>query len=95
VSVGANARKQMISMQAKLIQSGHKVQCHMGDGSMKNQFKKADKSGATLAVIIGEDESKDGSASVKVLRRTLEPLEQQIVSQNDVPNTVTNLLESL
>jgi len=95
VSVGANARKQMISMQAKLIQYGHKVQCHMGDGSMKNQFKKADKSGATLAVIIGEDESKDGSASVKVLRRTLEPLEQQIVSQNDVPNTVTNLLESL
>jgi len=95
VSVGSLARKQMLSVQAKMIQSGLTVQCHMGNGSMKNQFKKADKSGATIAVIIGEDEAMQQNASIKVLRRTPESIEQQTVSQNDVANTVTNLLESL
>jgi len=95
VSVGSVARKQILSVQAKMTQAGLRVQCHMGDGSMKNQFKKADKSGATLAVIIGEDEAVAKNASIKVLRITAEPIEQLTVSQNDVANTVTNLLESL
>lgn len=95
VSIGAAARKQMISVQSKMVQSGLSVQCYMGDGSMKNQFKRADKSGAAVAVIIGEDEAIAENASIKVLRRTAEPIAQQKVSQNDVANTVTNLLESL
>ncbi len=95
VSVGALARKQIISVQATLVQKGLRVQCHMGDGSMKNQFKKADKSGASIAVIIGEDEAVEKNASIKVLRRTNEAIPQQKVSQNDVANIVTNLIESL
>ena len=95
VSVGAEARKQIICLQDELIGSGVKVQCHMGEGGMKNQFKKADKSGATLAIIVAEAEAIDGNASVKVLRRTDKIIEQQTVSQKDVANTVTNLLESL
>jgi histidyl-tRNA synthetase len=67
----------------------------MGDGSMKNQFKRADKSGAPIAVIIGEDEAIANKASIKVLRRTQQTIAQQTVLQNEVANTVTNLLESL
>ena len=95
VSIGDGARKQMITLQAKMIRAGLRVQCHMGDGSMKNQFKKADKSGAPIAVIIGEDEATSNQASIKVLRRTQVAIAQQTVLQNDVANTVTNLLESL
>ena len=37
-------------------------------GSFKAQMKRADESGAAFAVLIGEDEVKSGSASVKALR---------------------------
>lgn len=37
-------------------------------GSLKSQFKKADKSGAQLALIIGSNEFKEGAVSVKNLR---------------------------
>jgi len=45
-----------------------KVQLHCGSGSFKSQFKKADKSGAEYAVIIGEDEAARGDVSLKPLR---------------------------
>ena len=41
---------------------------HFGGGSIKSQFKKADKSGAILAVIIGSDELSNQAASIKALR---------------------------
>lgn len=41
-------------------------------GSFKNQFKKADKSGARFAFILGEDEVKSGRVSVKDLRNDVE-----------------------
>ena len=39
-------------------------------GGFKSQFKKADKSGARLAVIIGEDECRDETVTVKDLRQS-------------------------
>lgn len=39
-------------------------------GSFKSQFKKADKSGARMAVIIGEDECRDETVTVKDLRQS-------------------------
>jgi len=45
-----------------------KVLLHCGGGSFKSQMKKADGSGATVAVLIGDDEVKAGEASVKPLR---------------------------
>ncbi|MCX8049424.1 MAG: histidine--tRNA ligase [Methylohalobius sp.] len=41
---------------------------HLGGGSLKNQFKKADKSGAWYAVIVGEDEAARGVVGLKALR---------------------------
>lgn len=41
---------------------------HCGGGSFKNQFKKADKSGARFALILGEEEWKAKTVSIKALR---------------------------
>jgi histidyl-tRNA synthetase len=54
---------------------------HCGGGTMKNQFKKADKSGAQYAIIIGEHEMKTRSASLKNLR---EDIPQQSLYQDEL-----------
>ena len=43
-----------------------------GGGNFKNQFKKADKCGADIALILGEDEAKAGSVTIKFLREEIE-----------------------
>jgi histidyl-tRNA synthetase len=44
------------------------VVLNSGGSSFKSQMKRADKSGAAFAVILGEDEMKEGMAQVKSLR---------------------------
>ncbi len=48
------------------------LQMHCGAASFKSQFKKADKSGADYALILGEDEVADNKISLKFLRRNTE-----------------------
>jgi len=55
-----------------------RVLMHCGGGGFKNQFKKADKSGAIFALIIGEEELKTDSITVKFLR---EDVSQAIIKQ--------------
>jgi histidyl-tRNA synthetase len=45
-----------------------RIQSNLGGGSFKAQFKRADRSGAGLALVLGEDELADGAATVKYLR---------------------------
>jgi histidyl-tRNA synthetase len=47
---------------------GIDVLLHCGGGSFKSQMKKADGSGATFAVIIGDDEAATGEVQLKPLR---------------------------
>jgi histidyl-tRNA synthetase len=54
---------------------GATVVVHCGDGKFKSQLKKADASGAKLAVILGEDEMASGTVSVKSLRESGEQVE--------------------
>ncbi|MCG6863645.1 MAG: histidine--tRNA ligase [Chromatiaceae bacterium] len=49
--------------------------CHCGGGSFKSQFKKADRSGARYALVIGEAELERGVVGVKPLRREAEQTE--------------------
>jgi histidyl-tRNA synthetase len=42
---------------------------NLGGGNFKAQFRRADRSGAALAVILGDDELARGVAAVKPLRR--------------------------
>jgi len=48
--------------------AGFAVIQHAGGGSFKSQMKKADASGAALALILGEDELRAGEVAVKPLR---------------------------
>ena len=45
-----------------------RVTLHVGGGSLKSRFKKADRSGAGFALILGEQEVSDNSVSIKSLR---------------------------
>jgi histidyl-tRNA synthetase len=49
--------------------AGHSVVQHAGSGGFKSQMKKADASGARVALIVGEDELRAGEVSLKPLRR--------------------------
>jgi histidyl-tRNA synthetase len=60
---------------------GLRLVLHCGGGSLKNQFKKADKSGAQYAIIIGEHELKTRSISLKNLR---EDIPQQSLYQDEL-----------
>ena len=44
------------------------LQINLGGGSFKTQFKRADKSGAQLAILMGEDEAARGVVAIKALR---------------------------
>ncbi|WP_084004371.1 histidine--tRNA ligase [Terasakiispira papahanaumokuakeensis] len=45
-----------------------RLQTHCGGGSFKSQMKKADRSGAAIALLLGEDEVAQGQVSIKYLR---------------------------
>jgi histidyl-tRNA synthetase len=47
------------------------LQVNLGDASFKTQFKRADKSGAEFALVLGDDEAARGVVAVKALRREL------------------------
>jgi len=56
-----------------------RVMSHCGGGNVKKQMKRADKSGAQVALLIGEDELAEGMVTVKYLRNDNE---QQRVERN-------------
>lgn len=55
--------------------SGYAIQLHCGGGSFKSQMKKADASGAPLALIVGDDETAANAVSVKPLREPMVSVE--------------------
>lgn len=66
-----------------------RVQMHIGGGSFKSQMKKADKSGAAIALILGGDEVLNNQISVKYLRVERE---QELIAQNEL---IPYLVESM
>jgi histidyl-tRNA synthetase len=49
---------------------GLRFELNLGGGNFKAQFRRADKSGAALALIVGEDELARGVVAMKPLRET-------------------------
>lgn len=66
---------------------GLRLISHCGGGSFKSQIKKADKSGARWALILGEDEVAGSQVTVKFLR---EDAPQQTLAQGELANWLTN-----
>lgn len=62
---------------------------HAGAGSFKSQMKKADKSGARIALILGESEIESGSIGVKFLREDRPQIE---MLQTELAHKLGNLL---
>ncbi|RUR12819.1 histidine--tRNA ligase [Legionella sp. km772] len=62
---------------------------NLSGGSFKSQFKKADKSGAQLALILGEEEVQNSSVSIKDLRNGTE---QITVEQKNINHYLTDYL---
>ena len=67
------------------------VVTNCGGGSIKSQMKRADKSQARLAFILGEDELQNNQITVKFLRETRE---QEIVVQTKIINFLQNYINT-
>ncbi|NBS09763.1 MAG: histidine--tRNA ligase, partial [Betaproteobacteria bacterium] len=68
VNLGDAAENYALKLSETLRSHGLKVVLNSGGSSFKSQMKRADKSGAAFAVILGDDEMKEGVAQVKSLR---------------------------
>ena len=65
------------------------MQVNCGAGSFKSQVKKADKSGAIIALILGDEEIDNETVTVKFLRHKSE---QQIIKQTEIPSLINEWL---
>ena len=79
VNVGELAEKQAFKVAESLRHLGLSVVLHAGGGSFKSQMKKADKSGARYAAILGDDEAIAGEISIKPLLQAGEQVKCKLV----------------
>ena len=71
--------------------TGLRVQSNLGGGSFKSQFKRADRSGAALALVLGENELQRGEATVKHLR---DDSGQQQVSLSEIEDWLASWMKA-
>ena len=67
------------------------IMTHCGGGGFKAQFKKADRTGARLAVVLGDEELERGEAGIKLLRSSGE---QRQVSLGELGKQLAILLDA-
>ncbi|WP_144213505.1 histidine--tRNA ligase [Shewanella donghaensis] len=89
-AMGENCLVEAIKIAQELRQSlpQLKVMSHCGGGNFKKQMKRADKSGAEYALIIGENEIANNQVAVKPLRNKNEQL---LVARDDLATTIKSL----
>ncbi len=92
VLVGQAAQQKGLILAEKLrdAQPGLRLVTHCGGGSFKSQFKRADKSGAQVALVLGDDEVAQGTVGLKYLR---EDRKQETVSQEALAERLMGELE--
>ena len=88
VNLGDAAEKYALKLSETLRSHGLKVVLNSGGSSFKSQMKRADKSGAAFALILGDDEMKEGIAQVKSLR------EENVQSTVKIDDLATFFLKS-
>ncbi|MBV8030058.1 MAG: histidine--tRNA ligase [Betaproteobacteria bacterium] len=71
---GSGTLEYALPLAEALRSRGYRVVLHAGGGNFKAQMKKADASGAALALIVGEDEVRGGEVTLKPLREAREQL---------------------
>ena len=87
---GAEARALAMAEQLRAALPGRGVHMNLGAGNFKAQFRRADRSGACLALILGDAELERGVAALKPLRREGGQSECPLA---DLPARVGRMLE--
>jgi histidyl-tRNA synthetase len=90
-ALGAGTLERAFAMAEELRDSisGIRVEMNLGGGSFKSQMKRADKSGAEFALILGEQELADACVGFKPMRSTEE---QSSVALDDLAETLAKKL---
>jgi histidyl-tRNA synthetase len=93
VAVGEEAERcgLLLSEQLRDALPSLRVMTHCGGGSFKSQFKKADRSGARFALVLGNDEVAKRQAGIKPLR---EQIEQQTVGFDELADRLAKLFNN-
>lgn len=85
VNLGELAEQQAFKLAETLRDAGINVVMNAESGSFKSQMKKADRSEARFALILGDDECRDNKVSVKHMAGALE---QQTLSWNEARDLI-------
>lgn len=89
---GCSVRMLEVAEYLRLKLSNVSVMTHCGGGNFKKQFKKADKFGAKVAVIIGESEIANNSVTIKNMQ-DMDSVQTQY-SLEDAPLAISEILEN-
>ena len=87
---GAGTARYAFTLGEELRAAGRAVVLHAGGGNFKSQMKKADASGAALALIVGEDELKAAAVTVKPLR---DARPQERIGRGELARRLTEILK--
>jgi histidyl-tRNA synthetase len=91
VAVGALAEGQGLILAEELRDTypNFSIEMNLGGGSFKQQFKRADKAGADIALIIGEDEIANNTVGIKSMQSGDQ---QKLVKRKDLLDRINQLL---
>ncbi len=91
VSRGEEAERQALVLSRQLRQAGQMVELDLTGSAFGKQLRRADRSGARWAVLIGEGEAEEGVVLLKPLRAAGE---EQRLSSEELMKTLTNCCPS-
>lgn len=90
-TLGDPARQAGITVSEHLRDAGLDVIGQCGEGGLKNQLKRADRSGACVAVLLGQDELDTGTFTIKPLRSDAQ---QSTVTKDELVAEITRLVDA-
>ena len=94
ILLGETAERQGMMLAEQLRTAGLRIECNCGGGGLKAQLKRADRSGARHALLLGEDEIRDRTVTIKDLRdgtqRTLAQHESIDLLQKEILRGATS-----
>jgi len=85
---GATQRGLVLADELRNAVTGLRLQVNCGGGSFKSQFKRADRSGAAFALVLGEDEVAQQTAVLKPLRSDAD---QEVLAQSGLAARIGRL----
>lgn len=86
---GVQSAAMLLAEQIRDADPALKLMTNFGGGNFKKQFSRADKWGARVALMLGEDEVAKGQVTIKDLRNG----EQQTLAQPDAAATLSSMLK--